>query len=83
MDDNGPITLKIPRIDQMNELDYVQYVYDEAVRAYLERPTYTNRAAFLEANQRLIETRYAYRKAEDLLRSYRLTHNLYPGAAPC
>jgi hypothetical protein len=77
MEDNGPDTLKIKNLDKMNELDYVQYKYDQALKTYLEHPSYENRKAFVEANNLLVDTRWAYRKGAELMASFRATHGRY------
>jgi|WetSurMetagenome_2_1015567.scaffolds.fasta_scaffold46014_9 hypothetical protein len=83
MNDNGPDTLRIKNLDKTNELDYVQYMYDQALSAYLKQPSYENRRVFLEANDRLIDTRWAYRKGAELMGTFRRKHYTYssPGVA--
>lgn len=74
MDNNGPDTLKIPKIEKPNELEYAQYLYDQALDAMLKHPTYSNRHIFIEANAKLVETRYAYQKGSELLTIFNTNH---------
>ncbi len=76
-ENEGPDTLKIPKLDQINELEYVQYLYDTAVNNLLAHPTYENRQAFLAANEKLIETRYAYQKGAELITIFNTIHQTY------
>jgi hypothetical protein len=61
------ITLKIKNLPRLNELEYVQYKYNEAVKTMLDFPSETNIGAFILANKKLFEVKDAYRIAERLL----------------
>lgn len=74
---DGPDTLKIPHIEEMNELDYVEHIYQQAMNALLTSNTWANRKAFEAANERLVETRWAYRQGAALLRAYQASHGTY------
>jgi len=54
-------TVKIPAITKMNEKEYSQMKYDEALRVMLKSPTRENIQTFEEANRRLYETQDLYR----------------------
>jgi hypothetical protein len=77
MEDNGPDTIKIKNLNKTNELDYVQYMYDQALSTYLKTPSYENRRLFLEANDRLINTKWAYSKGAELIAVHRREHQNY------
>lgn len=68
---DGPDTLKIPRVEQLNELEYAEYRYNAAMKTYINSPTYANRDAFLKANEHYMNVRYAYSKGGELLRAYK------------
>jgi len=61
------ITLKIRNLPKLNEREYFQYMYDEAMKRMLAEPTQTNIDAFGTANAKLFETEDAYRIAQRLL----------------
>jgi len=61
------ITQKIPNLPQLNEREYMQYKYDQALKAMLNSPTKENVAAFGKANCDLFEVEDAYRIGARLL----------------
>lgn len=67
MNQNNDITLKIVGLPKFNELDYLQYKYDEALERYLESKLWEDRIAFEAANKALFEAKYAYQKGFMLL----------------
>lgn len=65
---SDPITtVKIPSVRSMNEKEYAQFKYDEALKKMLENPTKENLEAFGKANAHLYEVEDAYRIALRLL----------------
>lgn len=65
--DDPEDTLKITGLPKFNEMDYLEYKYQEALKAYLAAPSYENKAAFDEANKALFEAKDAYRIGKRLL----------------
>lgn len=60
-------TVKIPAVKSMNEKEYAQYLYDEALKKMLANPTKENVDAFTAANAHLFEVEDAYRIALRLI----------------
>lgn len=67
--DERPTTQKITNLPPvMNEKEYAQYLYDEALKAMLENPNDIEKVnAFTEANRRLYEVQDSYRIGGRLL----------------
>lgn len=60
-------TVKIHAVSQMNEKEYAQYCYDQAMQKMLDKPTPQNIAEFEKANKHLYEVQDAYRIGTRLL----------------
>ncbi len=65
--DNLFTTLKIKGLPKINEKEYAQIKYDQALKMMLKSPTKENIQTFEEANKRLFEVQDAYRIATRLL----------------
>lgn len=76
--DDQKTTVKIPAITKANELEYLEMKYKEAMDAYLDKPSYANREAFLAANKALSEVKDQYRVAGQLLLQRNVTQLYYP-----
>lgn len=60
-------TVKIQAAPAMNEREYAQYLYDEALKKMIANPTKANIDAFTAANVHLFEVEDLYRIAARLL----------------
>jgi hypothetical protein len=67
MDEENPTTVKIKGITQINEKEYAQAQYDEALQAMIDNPSQETIKAFGIANQKLFEVEDAYRIGARLL----------------
>lgn len=61
------VTQKIHGLPELNEREYAQYKYDEALKAMLKDPTPDNIQAFVLANDLIYEVQDAYRIGSKLL----------------
>jgi len=61
------ITVKIKNLPGLNEREYAQYKYDEALRFMLSSPTRENIQTFEETNKKLFEIEDKYRLGAKLL----------------
>lgn len=64
---NETTTVKVSSVKAMNEKEYAQYLYDEALKKMLDDPSQENIDAFGRANAHLFEVEDAYRIALRLL----------------
>jgi hypothetical protein len=66
------ITQKLTNLPELNEKEYYQYMYDQALKAMLKNPTKENIDAFGVANTKLYEIEDAYRIGSRLLISFHI-----------
>ena len=75
MDDDGPITLRIANLQEINEKEYAQHRYDTAKREMLDRPCAETIANFAAANKNFFEVMDAYRIGGRLLEEFKRAHH--------
>lgn len=76
--EDGPITIKIKGLPQIDERVVAQQKYDKALATMLKDPTNENIAAFGQANCDLYEVEDKYRIARRLLMEYKTKHSIEP-----